>query len=193
MRTSQADILMVPGWQGSGPDHWQSRWERSLSTAHRVEQGDWSAPDKDKWVGNIIRAVASTTRPAVLVAHSLGVHAVVHALGKLPEQAIAGVFLVAPPDIDNPQELPVTDGCVWPPSGFGFTPTPLAPLSCPSVLLASADDPYCRVERARHFAAAWGADLVEIGPAGHVNAESGHGPRPDGALRFGHFLARLEP
>lgn len=193
MRTSQADILMVPGWHGSGPDHWQSRWERSLSTARRVQQEDWSAPDKDKWVGNIIRAVAATTRPAVLVAHSLGVLAAVHALSKLPEHAIAGAFLVAPPDIDNSHEVPITDGYVWPPSGFGFPPTPLAALACPSVLLASTNDPYCRVERARHFAAAWGADLVEIGPAGHVNAESGHGPWPDGALRFAHFLARLKP
>ena len=41
MRTSDADILMVPGWNGSGPDHWQSRWERNLKTARRIEQDDW--------------------------------------------------------------------------------------------------------------------------------------------------------
>ncbi|WP_204314112.1 alpha/beta hydrolase, partial [Klebsiella aerogenes] len=21
-------VLLLPGWQNSGPDHWQSRWER---------------------------------------------------------------------------------------------------------------------------------------------------------------------
>ena len=46
MKTSEADILIVPGWLNSGPDHWQSRWERNLKTARRIEQDDWHAPDK---------------------------------------------------------------------------------------------------------------------------------------------------
>src|SRR5690606_20989209 len=79
MRTSDVDILIVPGWSSSGPDHWQTRWERNLKTARRVDQEDWFRPDKDKWVGRIISAVAAATRPAVLVAHSVGVPAVVHA------------------------------------------------------------------------------------------------------------------
>jgi predicted alpha/beta hydrolase family esterase len=41
MRTSDADLLIVPGLGGSGPDHWQTRWEQKLSTARRVEQSDW--------------------------------------------------------------------------------------------------------------------------------------------------------
>jgi uncharacterized protein len=141
MRTSDADIFMVPGWNGSGPDHWQSRWERNLRTARRVEQEDWSSPDKDLWVGNIIKAVASSARPALLVGHS--------------------------------------------------RPTARQKLGFPSVLVASADDPYCSAERSRQFAADWGAHLIEIGPAGHINAASGHGPWPDGVLRFGAFLKRL--
>lgn len=193
MRTSDVDILMVPGWQGSGPEHWQSRWERNLSTASRIEQDDWTAPDKDKWVGNIIEAVATAARPPVLVAHSLGVLAAVHAAAKLPRASLAGAFLVAPADVDNSPIWPITAGYVWPESGFGFTPAPLERLPCPSMLLASSDDPYCPIERARHFAAAWGSELVEVGPAGHLNGDSGHGPWPDGVLRFGRFLKRLGP
>ena len=83
------------------------------------------------------------------------------------------------------------NGLAWPESGLGFAPVPRERLPFPSMLLASADDPYCRPERARHFAAAWGSELVEVGPAGHINAESGHGPWPDGVLRFGRFLAGL--
>ena len=92
MRTSDVDILMVPGWNGSGPDHWQSRWERNLKTARRVEQDDWDRPDKDRWVGNIIRAVVTSSRPAVLVAHSLGAHAVAHAAEKLPKAPFPAPF-----------------------------------------------------------------------------------------------------
>jgi predicted alpha/beta hydrolase family esterase len=191
MRTSDADILMVPGWNGSGPDHWQSRWERNLKTARRVEQDNWERPDKDRWVGNIIRAVATSSRPAVLVAHSLGAHAVAHAAEKLPQGAVSGAFLVAPPDLDKPETFPAELGQSWPEHGFGFGRSPTRRLSFPSLLLASTDDPFCCVERARELAAAWGSGLIEIGPAGHVNAASGHGPWPDGVLRFGAFLKQL--
>jgi predicted alpha/beta hydrolase family esterase len=191
MRTSDVDILMVPGWLNSGPDHWQSRWERNLKTAQRVEQEDWIDADKDKWVGQIIATVATTSRPAVLVAHSLGVIAVAHAAGKLPRGAVAGAFLVAPADVDNVETWPKQDGHAWPPGGFGFPPVPLTQLPFASMLLASTDDPFCRLERARHFAAAWGSELIEVGPAGHISADSGHGAWPDGVLRFGRFLAGL--
>ncbi len=193
MRTSDIDILMIPGWHGSGPEHWQSRWERNLKTAQRVAQEDWDAPDKDKWVGNIIKAVAATTRPAVLVAHSIGVIAVAHAARELPKGAVSGAFLVAAPDLDDTARWPVTEGYMWPETGFGFAPAPLAPLPFPSMLLASSDDPYCRPERARHLAAAWGAALVDVGPAGHISAESGYGPWPDGVLRFAKFLGDSTP
>ncbi len=191
MRSSDVDILMVPGWLGSGPEHWQSRWERNLSTARRVEQEDWVAPDKDKWVGNIIKAVAASSRPAVLVAHSVGAVAVAHAGLKLPKGLLAGAFLVAPADVDNAQHWPISEGYVWPQSARDFAPVPLARMPFPSMLLVSSDDPYCRPERARHFAAAWGSEAVEVGPRGHVTTATGHGPWPEGVLRFGSFLARL--
>ena len=191
MRTSDVDILMVPGWFGSGAGHWQSRWLRNLSTAQLVEQDDWTAPDKDEWVGKILTAVAEAERPVVLVAHSLGTIAVAHAASKLPQGAILGAFLVAPADVENPGAWPVPDGYERPDGGFGFAPVPAEPIRCPAMLLASDDDPYCRIERARHFAAAWGSELVEVGPAGHINEDTGHGPWPDGVLRFGKFLAGL--
>ena len=191
MRTSEADILVVPGWLGAGPEHWQSRWERNLRTARRVEQDDWTAPDKDKWVGNIIKAVAAAEKPVVLVAHSLGVIACVHAGLKLPPGAIAGAFLVAAADIDRAGDWPAAEGNEWPGDDSGFAPVPLEPLPFPSMLLVSDDDPYCRPERARHFAAAWGSQVIELGALGHVNAASGQGPWPEGVLRFGTFLSQL--
>ena len=84
MKTSEADILIVPGWSSSGPGHWQSRWERNLPTARRVEQDDWINPDKDAWVGRLIERIAEAQRPVVLIAHSLGVATVAHAAAKLP-------------------------------------------------------------------------------------------------------------
>jgi uncharacterized protein len=56
MRTSDADLLIIPGLGGSGPDHWQTRWQQKLSTARRVEQSDWERPQRDAWVATIVSA-----------------------------------------------------------------------------------------------------------------------------------------
>ncbi len=183
MRTSDVDILIVPGWTGSGPDHWQSRWERNLSTARRIEQDDWDRPVRDDWVARILADVAEARRPAVLVAHSCGVAAVVHAAPLLGAGAVAGAYLVAPPDLEG--------SGLWLETGGGFAPMPLDKLPFASVVVASANDPHCSMERARQFASAWGSTLVEAGEAGHINTASGHGPWPDGLMRFGLFLSRL--
>lgn len=192
MKTADVDILIVPGWLNSGDDHWQSRWERNLITARRIEQDDWHAPSKDEWVANILSAVAATTKPAVLVAHSLGVIAVAYAAAKLDKAKIAGAFLVAPADVDSSSTWPPNQGHVWPADSFGFAPVPMAPLGFPALLLNASDDPYCSQERAKAIAAAWGAEFVDAGQAGHIADQSGHGPWPDGLLRFGKFLAGLK-
>ncbi len=196
MKTSEADILIVPGWSSSGPDHWQSRWERNLKTARRIEQDDWFNPDKQAWVCRIVEAAASSVRPVVLVGHSLGVIAVAQAapkLARLPARP-AGAFLVAPADVDNAHLWPVTQGQTFPANdngGDSFAPIPLEPLPFPSVVVASSNDPYCGIERSRLFARSWGSALIESGDLGHINAASGHGPWPDGLLGFGMFLQRL--
>lgn len=192
MKTSDVDILIVPGWSSSGPDHWQSRWERKLPTARRVEQDDWINPDKDRWVGRLIAEAACCTRPPVLVAHSLGCITVVHAAAKLPKGLVIGAFLVAPADIEQSGEWPITQGETFDAVKGGFLPLPMTPLPFPAALVASRNDPYCRHERAEALAKSWGASLIDAGEAGHINVSSGHGPWPEGVLRFGGFLKRLD-
>lgn len=191
MRTSDVDILIVPGWSSSGPDHWQSRWQRNLPTARRIEQDDWINPDKDRWVGRLISEVARSKRPPVLVAHSLGCIAVVHAAAKLPKGLVIGAFLVAPADIERSADWPITQGETFDAEKGGFLPLPTAPLPFPATVVASRDDPYCQRDRAQALASAWGATLIDAGEAGHINVSSGHGPWPEGVLRFGGFLKRL--
>ncbi|MGD9668275.1 MAG: RBBP9/YdeN family alpha/beta hydrolase [Hyphomicrobiaceae bacterium] len=193
MKTSEVEILIVPGWSSSGPDHWQTRWQRSLKTARRVEQADWVHPDRDRWVGTLISTVAKseTDLPLVLVAHSLGVATVVHAVRELPSATIAGAFLVAPADVDNASQWPVTAGYTFNDSAHGFAPLPTGPLPFPVHLIASENDPYCSLARARQLAGHWGATLSEAGPVGHINVESGHGPWPEGLMQFGWFLKRM--
>ena len=192
MKTSDAEILIIPGWSSSGEDHWQSRWQRGMKTALRVEQTDWFNPDKDAWVHNILLAIAEANRPPVLVAHSLGVAAVIHAAQRIPQNLVAGAFLVAPADVDNATQWPITAGQSFEGSGRGFEPLPLRRLPFPAALVASSDDPYCAIERARFLAGEWGAKFIEAGNAGHINVASGHGPWPEGLLHFGGLLRRLD-
>ena len=193
MKTSDVEILIVPGWSSSGADHWQSRWERSLKTARRIEQADWFLPNRDAWVGTLISTVAKAASdlPVVLVAHSLGVATVVHAAQKLPAGTVRGAFLVAPADVDNAAGWPVTESYTFDQHHHGFAPLPLDPLPFPSMLVASANDPFCSLARAEILAKSWGATLAPAGDLGHINVASGHGPWPEGLLKFGSFLKGL--
>lgn len=193
MKTSEVDILMIPGWSSSGDAHWQTRWQRNLKTARRIEQRNWLKPNRDAWTGTLISTVAKTDSdvPVVLVAHSLGVALVVHAAQHLPRNLIAGAFLVAPADVDHSHRWPQTNGYFFDHPDHGFAPMPMEALPFPSVLVASSNDPYCHYERAQAMAGAWGSTLVPAGEAGHINEASGHGPWPEGLMRFGWFLKRL--
>lgn len=183
MRTSDCEILMVPGYGNSGPDHWQSRWERQLSTARRVEQENWEKPERNAWIERIVKSVEQARRPVVLVAHSLGVAAVVLAAAQLNKGRVRGAFLVALPDVERPDLVPGVE--------IDFGPLPRDPLPFPSLLVASRNDPYCDYEKADDFAHAWGSAIVDAGESGHLNTASGYGPWPEGLMRFAGFLKRL--
>jgi predicted alpha/beta hydrolase family esterase len=179
MRVREIDILIVPGHGGAGPDHWLSRWERSLSTARRVAPPDGTGQLPD-WIDRIVAAVEASTRPAVIVAHDTGVLATVAAAPRLSGR-LAGAFLVAPPDPEaaSHQDTPV------------FSDLPASRLPFATKLIGSSTDQLCSVERAQALGAAWGADVSIIAGAGHIDAASGHGPWPEGLLTFGLFLKRL--
>jgi predicted alpha/beta hydrolase family esterase len=46
--------------------------------------------------------------------------------------------------------------------------------------VASRNDPFCRWPRAEQLARDWGAELIDLGEAGHINADSGLGDWPQG-------------
>ncbi|MFL6543682.1 MAG: RBBP9/YdeN family alpha/beta hydrolase, partial [Candidatus Udaeobacter sp.] len=62
----------------------------------------------------------------------------------------------------------------------GFAPIPLLRLRFRTIVVASSDDPYVTLSRARTFATAWGSDFVIIGEAGHINSDSGVDDWPEG-------------
>lgn len=165
-----ATVLVLPGLNGSGPDHWQSRWERRHPELRRVEQASWDRPRLGDWASTLEEAVSSHRR-VILVAHSLGCALVAHWARCGSTGRVASALLVAPADVERPGASPEIRS---------FAPMPVAPLPFPAWVVASADDPYASLARARHFAEAWGARFLDVGRAGHLNVDSGHGHWPEG-------------
>jgi uncharacterized protein len=187
MLSPDADILVIPGLGGSGPDHWQSRWEAKLSSALRVAQEDWDRPELDAWRSRIIDEVEQARRPVVFVAHSLGVLAAIHAASFLAKgdsgRRIAGGFLVAPPSAAVLSELEAVDRA--------FLTLPVQRLHFRALVIASRNDPFSSFAKSEALAAMLGAKLIDAGFSGHINSVSGHGPWPEGLMRFAAFLKAL--
>jgi predicted alpha/beta hydrolase family esterase len=45
-------------------------------------------------------------------------------------------------------------------------------------MVISDNDPWMRAAQARQWAQRWGSHVVNLGDAGHINAEAGFGPLP---------------
>jgi hypothetical protein len=157
-------VLNIPGLGGSGPTHWQSHWETLYPECRRVEQCNWNIPDKTEWLNALDAAVRACNEPPTLVAHSMGCALVAHWASRHKFTPIAAAIMVAPADVDDRDTLPAEI--------ISFGPMPLGMLPFPTLVVASSNDHYVQLNRAKLFAAAWGADFVNIGAAGHINADS---------------------
>lgn len=173
------NVLVLPGWQGSGPQHWQTLWEQRHGY-RRVEQHDWMQPLRGDWIARLEDVVLGCDEPAVLVAHSLGcILVAAWASVSRNTQRVKGALLVAPGDSEREE----VRGALR-----GWAPVPLDTLPFPSVLVASHDDPFCTFARARLFATAWHSRFIDHGDGGHINAESGLGSWPEGHLLLQELL-----
>jgi predicted alpha/beta hydrolase family esterase len=177
------EFLVMPGYGGSGPKHWQTHWEKMDPIFRRVEQKDWEHPVCAEWTAALEAAVAASGKDVILVAHSLACLLVAHWASAAPRASlgkIRGAFLVAVPDPGGP---------AFPQAAKGFAPVPQKQLPFASFIVASTDDPYADVEFARGCARAWGGGLTVIGAKGHINAESGLGAWAEGRRLLDAFCA----
>jgi len=175
-----SNVLILPGWENSGPLHWQSLWEAQHGYV-RVEQHDWRHPLRGDWITRLEEVLLTRDEPAVLVAHSLGC-ILVAAWASVTRNAhrVKAALLVAPGDVERPEIQAQL---------HSWSPVSRRPLPFPSVLAGSQDDPYCDIERARAFATAWGSRFVDFGRCGHINADSGLGDWPQGRLLLQDLMA----
>lgn len=159
------NYLIVPGLGNSGEEHWQTYFENSGNNFFRIIQQEWDAPICEEWIKTIDQKVVEfDLSTVVLIGHSLGCSTIAHWAKKCNKQ-IKGALLVAPSDLEAPQyDFPA----------MGFAPIPLDKLNFKSIVVASSNDPWVSLERAKLFAKSWGSEFINIGKAGHINVASGH-------------------
>ncbi|WP_109111488.1 alpha/beta hydrolase [Azospirillum sp. TSO35-2] len=174
--SARYSFVLVPGLYDSGPEHWQTHWQARHGFWQRIAQRDWNTADIERWIGAIRRLLGPRSRPAILVGHSFGALASC-CLAADRSHAIAGLMVVAPAE---PSRFEAEDR------------VPTTPLGVPAVVVASHNDPVMRFPRAVHWAGAWQAELVDLGEAGHINAEAGFGPWPYGLRILRALVARVD-
>ncbi|MBL4899711.1 MAG: alpha/beta hydrolase [Colwellia sp.] len=176
------NIVFVPGYGNSINGHWQEIWYKEFKDSYWVEQDDWENPDCVDWVETLNLLIQSLEGPILLVTHSLGGSTVVEWSKKYTANVL-GAFLVAVPDVQSvnfPEEI------------SGYQTPPLEKLPFPSLVLASTDDPYSKLDRTKYFAKTWGSELISIGNLGHVNTDSNIGKWSEGKNQLNKFIGSLD-
>jgi uncharacterized protein len=181
MRASDFDILIAPNIGGAGEGDWPSRWRTKLSTARFVHPQNPADRRREAWRETVAGAARAARRPALFVGHGLGAAAIADAAAALGDADVRGAFLVAPPDERGLGRL----------AGADWTPPPRAHLPWPSVVVASRNHPLGAYDAVAALATDWGADLVDAGQAGGLDASSGHGPWPEGLMRLAALIKRI--
>ncbi|MEL4317801.1 alpha/beta fold hydrolase [Leifsonia sp. YIM 134122] len=179
-------IVMVPGIDGSGAQHWQTLWGNDDPGIRSIAPSSWTHPEIEDWIAALEQAVdrasESGAGEVLIVAHSLGCIAAVELLGRGRATGVAGAVLIAPPDeaID-----------VFPERCPSFIGIARRAASVPLLLIASSDDPYCSADASVELATRWNAKLVVAGALGHINTDSGLGAWPDGRALVDAFAERV--
>ena len=167
-------FLILHGYEGSGPDHWQSELARRLAAAgERVAYPDLPdpfAPSLAAWR----EALAAELRGGeTVVAHSLACILWLHHCAAPVGPAAARVLLVAPP---SPAGAPEPIHPFFP---VALDRAAVAAASEETRLVCSNDDPYCPEGAASLYGEPLGLPVDVLDGAGHVNPAAGFGPWPE--------------
>jgi uncharacterized protein len=171
-------FLILHGWQGSGPGHWQTWLAARLRAAgERVAYPD--LPDADMpmlepWLAALAGELRELPGERTVLCHSLACVLWLHhvAAEPGPEGRAGRVLLVAPPSPDvHVSELQI------------FFPAPLDPEAVHAAagetrLVCSDDDPYCPEGAATRYGEPLALPTEIVPGGGHLNPEAGFGPWP---------------
>jgi uncharacterized protein len=176
------NIKLVPGLNNSGPEHWQSIWEKKYGF-ERINQEEWDYPVYNEWEKNFIENLERDNKcGTVLIAHSLGCLLTVKAMPKI-RKYLKAVFLVAPPDPKDKQFPKFL-------ASFGYLPE--VQLEVPGMLVYSENDQYSSPMFCIQKGKQWGLETISVGRKGHINSESNIDDWSEGFNLFQKLLEEAE-
>jgi uncharacterized protein len=166
-----SSVLLLPGRDAATARHWLALWQHKFGYM-RIEQHEWQRPLRGDWQIRLEDELSDRSEPVLFVAHDLGCWLVAAwAATSRHTHKVAGALLVAPCDVHV--EPARTQLRSW-------QTTPIRPLPFTSVLVASANDPQCALDRAAELAGLWGAQFIDHGQSGHIDAQASLGSWPEG-------------
>lgn len=177
-------VLILHGWNGSPPGHWQDWLAEELRDAGCAVRfpnlPKCELPCPDRWGAALhpeLEALAALPHGAerVVVCHSLGCVLWLREAHRIaPEHRVDRVVLVAPP-------CPGADV----PELVGFYPTRAQQAdverasAAPTLLVCSDNDPFCPgTGPAEHWGLPLGLELDLLPGQGHLNVDAGYGAWP---------------
>jgi predicted alpha/beta hydrolase family esterase len=183
-------FLILHGWGGNKPAHWQEHLVARLSEAgarvHYPKMPDPTAPDLAAWLQRLQGELAeiqkeSPDAPLTVLAHSLGSITWMHFAagnGASGRQVADRVLLVAPPYV-----LPQAPPPDAPPSVAAFFPPPFDPQAVrttarETVLVASDTDDFATFDQSSGYAAKLDIPIHLLKGAGHISPYYGYGEWP---------------
>lgn len=173
-------VLILHGWQGNGPAHWQTwlagRLRDRGATVRYPDLPEPDTPELARWLDALGAELDALVSPAggetVVLCHSLGSLLWLHHAARMPATPVDRVLLVSPPS----PALAV-------PELAEFLPAPLEQASLHAAagstrLVCAPDDPYCPEGAVFSYGLPLGLEFDEIAPGGHLNSDAGYGPWP---------------
>lgn len=183
-------FLILHGWGGNKPEHWQEHLFRALTEAghkvHYPKMPDPANPEPNAWLARVngeldeIKAQSPDADLTVLT-HSMGAVTWMHLAASRGADAprIADrVLLVAPPYIlpqAPPLDAPESATAFFPPP---FDPAAVAALARETVLIASDTDDYATFDQSTGYAAKLGVPIHKLPGGGHISPYYGYGAWP---------------
>jgi predicted alpha/beta hydrolase family esterase len=179
-------FLILHGWGGNKPAHWQEHLYTALTaagaTVHYPKMPDPMNPQPAAWLARLEEELVAigAGKKLTVVTHSLGAINWLHyaASGKAAGQVADRVLLVAPPYVIR--EIPPTDA---PPGANDFFPPPLdaagvARVARETHFIASDTDDYATFEQTKAYADRLNVPIHLLKGAGHISPYWGYGEWP---------------
>ena len=166
-------VMLIYGWSGSLPPHWQDWLVRELAGRHHMvwlpKLPKRYSPKKHQWTNKLSRHLEAM-RPDTVVCHSLGCIAWLHLCNEELILPVKRLLLVAPPSLttEGIQDIKTFFPCRVPTSLHAEE----------AHLVTSTNDHYMTPEEAKAFAQTLKLTHTVLEGQGHLNSDSGYGPWP---------------